>query len=119
MGIQYVSATVGTMLSLLSSFIVTLTVTLLVAPNALVSISVAAILWFAFIGILQFPMGRYFNYLSVARIGIGKSVPLISTAPLFAVAIAVVFTGERLTVPLLLGAISIFSGIYLVVTSRR
>lgn len=114
--LQHVSATLGTMISITTSFLVTSIVTLLVAPQALFTLSLSAALWFAFIGILQFPMGRFFNYQSVARIGVGKAAPLIATSPLFAVAIAVLFTGEQLTVPLLLGALSIFAGIYLVVT---
>lgn len=116
-GLQQVNATLGTMISITASFVFTLILTLIVSPGALSAIPLAAILWFVLIGILQFPMGRFFNYHSVARIGVGKTVPIIATAPLFAIAMAVTFGGEQLTVPLLLGAVSIFVGIFLVVTS--
>ncbi len=116
-GLQQVNATLGTMISITTSFFFTLILTLIMAPGALVGIISSAILWFALIGVLQFPIGRYFNYSSIARIGVGKTIPITATAPLFAVAIAVIFTGEQLAVPLLLGAVSIFVGIYLVVSS--
>ena len=116
-GLQQVNASLGTLISLVASLLVALAVALIVAPNALLSVSLTALAWFAVIGILQFPMGRFFNYQAVSRIGIARSIPLISTAPVFAVIFAILFTGETMTPFLALGAISIVVGIYLIVTS--
>ena len=116
-GARRLDVTVGTLISLFAGFVFSLAAAMAVARDALFSVSLVALLWFALIGIIQFPMGRFFNYQAVNRLGIGKSVPLISTSPLFAVALAVLFIGERLTLPLLFGAMAIVSGIYLIVTA--
>jgi len=119
MGTQRLNVTMGTLISLMAGLFFSLSVALLVARDALFSVSLVALAWFALIGILQFPMGRFFNYQAVSRLGVGRSIPLVSTAPLFAVAIAIIFTGERVTPFLIVGALTIFGGIYLIVTAGQ
>ena len=118
LGVQHMGTAVGTLISLISGLAMTLVLTLVLQPNELFNISLTAVLWFAVIGLFNFPLGRFFNYLSVARLGVAKSTPLLATSPMFAVAISMLFLGERLTWLTGIGTLLIFLGVYLAVSDR-
>jgi drug/metabolite transporter (DMT)-like permease len=73
---------------------------------------------FGVIGILNFPMGRFFNYLSMSRLGVARSTPLLASAPLFAVILAVFLTGEDLRLATAAGIVLIFAGLYITLTGK-
>jgi len=75
-------------------------------------------LWFGLIGIINYVMGRQFNYISIRRIGVTKASPLFSSAPLFAMILAVSFLGESVNLAIITGTLIIVGGLYLVVTSQ-
>ena len=77
-----------------------------------------AFLWFFVVGTLNYVMARQFNYIAIKHIGVTKATPLFSSSPLFAMTLAVIFLGESVSVLTFIGALSIFTGIYLVVTSQ-
>jgi drug/metabolite transporter (DMT)-like permease len=119
LGLRGISTGVATTLSLIASVVVALVATLLIERQALASLPAAGIAWFALTGVVNFVAGRLFSFQSIERIGASRSAPLFATSPLFAIAIAIVFTGERLTAPLLAGTLLIVGGIWLVVGGTR
>ncbi|MBI4496541.1 MAG: DMT family transporter [Chloroflexi bacterium] len=108
----------GTMLSLLSSFAVVAVLAVLVDMRALLAVPPGVVLWFALVGILNFPLGRLFNFLSVGYLGAARAAPILAASPLFAIILAMVFMGERPTPTILAGALAILAGISLIVSER-
>ena len=58
------------------------------------------------------------NFTSIRLIGASKSAVIISTSPLFAGAIAIMFSNESINVLVAIGTFFIIAGIMLVVTKR-
>lgn len=117
-GLRDASTSAGTLVSLVAGcvFMGVLVVTL--QFEELVSVSPRAVLMFAAIGMLNFPVGRFFNYMGMSRLGVGRSTPLLAAAPLFAVLIAVVFTGEQLQLATAAGGALILGGLYVTLSGR-
>ena len=53
--------------------------------------------YFMLCGILGPVLGRFFKYVSLDKLGITLSSPIVSSHPLIAVVIAIIFVGERLS----------------------
>lgn len=68
------------------------------------------ILPFVVAGVFAPGLARLFLFLGVDRIGVARSAPLAGTAPLFSVALAIVFLGERPTWLTLVGGLAIVIG---------
>ena len=119
-GLQYISSTaLGTLISLISGFLFTGVLVLALQFEEAKSLSLEAILLFAVIGVLNFPMGRFFNYMAMSRLGVGRSTPILASAPFFAMVVAVAFTGETVDLGTLLGAGLILAGLYVTVMNPR
>jgi drug/metabolite transporter (DMT)-like permease len=117
-GLRHLTPVVGTLVSLVAALLLTLALVLVLQPDELLDVSTKALLMFAIIGILNFPMGRFFNYLSMSHLGVGRSTPILASAPLFAVLGAVVFTGEAVELATVAGMALILGGLYLTLTAR-
>lgn len=111
-----ISTSLGTLVSLFAGLLFTGVLVLIFQLSDLLEISLRAVVLFAIIGILNFPMGRFFNYMSLGRLGVSRATPILASAPVFAVAIAIVVTGERLDLPTLVGAAFIFTGLLITLT---
>ena len=119
-GLRYMSSTTtGTLISLVSGFLFTGALVLLLQFEEAKSVSLEVLLLFALIGTLNFPMGRFFNYMSMSRLGVGKSTPILASAPFFAMVVAVVFTGEHVDIGTLLGAGLILAGLYVTIMPSK
>lgn len=118
-GLRDLSTAAGTLVSLTSGLIGTSLLVAVAQRDALFAVSWRALALFALIGILNFPIGRFFDYLAIGRLGVARSTPLLATSPLFAVLIAVVFTGERVTVATGAGIALILGGVFVTVTAPR
>ncbi len=75
----------------------------------------AGFVWFGMIGLINFLVGRQCNFRATQRIGAARASSLISAAPLFSIAGAVLFAGESVTPLLLLGVCLSVGGVILVV----
>ena len=118
-GLRDMSTQTGTLISLAAGLIFTAVLVAIFQFHQLVTVSLTTIALFAVIGILNFPMGRFFNYLAMGRLGVGRSTPILASAPLFAVLIAVVFTHESVHLGTVAGIGLILSGLYVTVTAPR
>jgi DME family drug/metabolite transporter len=117
MGLRYTATRLGTLVSLVSGLIFTLLLVVALQPRELIEVSGSAVLLFALIGVLNFPAGRFFNYMSMERLGVGRSTPILASAPLFAVIIAVVFSGEELRLATVVGIALILAGLYVTLSA--
>lgn len=113
-GLQYLKkVSSANLITLVSSLMTTLFIAIIFDFRSLVSISLLGFISFAIVGILNFPLARQFSYLGTKSIGVTRSYPLTASYPLFAMSMAAVFLGERVTPIQVLGALSIIGGISL------
>jgi drug/metabolite transporter (DMT)-like permease len=112
-GLRELPIALGTFISLCSGLVLTLILTLVLQLDDLRQVSLSALLLFGLIGLLNFPLGRFFNYMAMSRLGVGRSTPILASAPLFAVVIAVIFTGEDLRAATAVGTAMILAGLYI------
>ncbi len=116
-GLRRMPPAFGTLVSLCASVVGAVVVALIFDREHLRSYPPNAFAWFALIGLVNFLGGRQCNYEAVKRLGAARATPLFAASPLVSIALAATFTGERLTLPLLLGALLIVAGVVLVVSS--
>lgn len=119
LGLRDMATSMGTFISLVAGLVLTGLLAVTTQREALAALSLSTIGLFAVIGILNFPMGRFFNYLSMGRLGVARSTPLLASAPLFAVLLAVFVTGEHLELSTGIGIAFIFAGLYVTLTGRQ
>jgi drug/metabolite transporter (DMT)-like permease len=117
MALPYMATGLGTLASLVAGLLLTGLLVAALEPAALRDLSAPTLLLFALIGTLNFPVGRYCNYLAMSRLGVGRSTPLLASSPLFAVLVAVAFTGERLELATAAGIALILAGLYVTLTA--
>ncbi|MFC1943160.1 EamA family transporter [Chloroflexota bacterium] len=111
-------ASTGTLISMISGLLLLVALALLINFDDVLNLLWITFLWFCLIGIINYVMGRQFNYISIRRIGVTKASPLFSSAPLFAMILAVSFLGESVNPAIITGTLTIVGGLYLVVTSQ-
>ena len=111
-GLRKVPPALGTFLSLCASIVACLIVLAISGPARY---PLQGILWFMMIGLCNFLVGRQCNFRATQRLGAARASSLMATAPLFSVTLAVLFTGEHLTLPLLIGVLFTVSGVVLIV----
>lgn len=75
-----------------------------------------AIWYFAVGGLFASGLGRWLVYVSIDRLGVARSIPVVSTTPMFASILAVVIVGEHWTLGAFFGTVLIICGV--VVISR-
>lgn len=114
-GLRDLSTQTGTLISLTAGLIVTAVLVVIFQFRELTSVTPMTVAAFAVIGILNFPMGRFFNYLAMGRLGVGRSTPLLASAPLFAVLLAIVVTHETIHLGTVAGIGLIVAGLYVTV----
>lgn len=73
---------------------------------------------FIIAGLLGPGLGRTLNIISLKKIGVARTAPIVGIAPLFAAVLAIVFLGERLSIFTVASIVLIFIGIY-VLTQRN
>ena len=69
---------------------------------------------FGLAGFVHFFLGWTFLNLSQKRVGAARTSALIGTTPLFAFVVGLVFYGEVLSLPVIIGIILLVAGVYLV-----
>ena len=69
---------------------------------------------FGLAGFVHFFLGWTFLTLSQKLVGAARTGALIGTTPLFAFAVGLVYFGEALSLPVIIGVILVMSGVYLV-----
>ena len=79
-------------------------------------LSFVAFGWFVVLGAMNHPMGRLLTFTAVSMIGATRSSPVSSATPIFAVALATIFLGERPHPLAILGIAMVVCGLVFVMT---
>ncbi len=118
LGLRNINVRTGAFISTVASLLLIGLLALAINFDDVVHLSPAALLWFALIGVVNFVLGRQFNYAAIRYIGVTKASPLFAASPIFAMLLAIVFLGESVNVAIITGTSVIMLGLYLVVTSE-
>lgn len=116
-GLRQVPPALGTLISLCSSLPAITLLALAVDRDGFWRLTPAALLWFAGLGLINFPIGRQLNYRATRHIGASRAAAIFASSPLISVLLAGLL-GEPLSLPLLAGAGLIVVGVSLVVSSQ-
>ena len=118
LGLQHISTTSGTLISLFFSTLGAMIILLIVKPSDVSSLNGEKLLWLFSVGLFNFPLGRLFNYLGVRFAGVSKASTVVATSPLFGTALAVAFLGEMINIKIFIGAVVIVIGIALILSEE-
>lgn len=116
-GLRRLPPALGTFLSLCASFVTAALLLAFFGAGSLARYPLAGFAWFGLIGLINFLVGRQCNFAATKRLGAARAAAIFATSPLVSFALAIPFTGERVTAPLLAGALLVVVGVMLVVTS--
>lgn len=112
-GLRSLPPAFATGISLCASLAICLIAIAIVGPARF---PLAGIAWFAMIGLINFLLGRQFNFRATKRLGAARTSALLATSPLVSIALAVLLAGERVTPLLLVGVVLSIGGVILVVS---
>ncbi len=73
-----------------------------------------AIWYFAVGGLFASGLGRWLVYVSIDRLGVARSIPVVSTTPMFASILAVLLVGEHWTLGAFFGTVLIICGVIVI-----
>jgi len=73
-----------------------------------------AIWYFAVGGLFASGLGRWLVYVSIDRLGVARSIPVVSTTPMFASILAVILVGEHWTLGAFFGTVLIICGVVVI-----
>ena len=73
----------------------------------------------AVMGALIWVTGNLFYFHGLKRAGVTLAAPILGAGPLFAIALAVVFAGERPNLYTLIGAFAVVIGVAVILTDRK
>ncbi len=91
----------------------TLVLTLLLV-RGLPELNFMGLVWFALAGIFASFIGRLLTLRSYKEIGVSTSSAIVGTSPLVVTILAILFLGEPLVLPVIVGALLVVSGIALI-----
>ncbi|MEE9202815.1 MAG: DMT family transporter [Dehalococcoidia bacterium] len=117
-GLAHISFTLGTFVSVVASMLFIGTIAALTDFSALFSVSLAALAWFAVLGLLSFAMGRLFYYRGIARLGVARAAPIVGATPLVAAVLAILVYQEALSYLLALGVTTVVIGIVIILREQ-
>ena len=108
----------GTFFSLIASTMSLLGIAIVVEGYGLLRVPLNVLPWLALVGVLNFVLGRLFNYSSLRYIGVARATTVFSLSPFFATVLAVIIFGELVTLPLVLGTATIILGVAVLASDR-
>ena len=111
--------TTSAVFSLFAGLLLLIPLSFLLHYDDLTAMTLGAVVAVFFYGMTNFLMGRFLNYSAISRIGLGRSVPIVSASPVPALLLAILLLGEEVNLLLIVGALVVVSGVLLIVTERR
>ena len=111
--------TTSAVFSLFAGLLLLIPLSFLLHWDDLTAMTFGAVVAVFFYGMTNFLMGRFLNYSAISRIGLSRSVPIVSASPVPALLLAILLLGEEVNVLLIVGALVVVSGVLLIVTERR
>ena len=117
-GLRGMSPVTGTVVSLAAGATLIGTIALAVYGPDAFALSAAAFGWIFLLGSVNYPLGRFLNFTAVSLAGVSRAAPIQAASPLIAMSLGIFLGNETLTPLIALGALSIVSGVVLIVTAR-
>ena len=109
--LRYSNPATAVISSLLINIVFLWSVSILILPlSSLVS---SALLIFVGVGFFQPGLTRLLTYKGIDALGVAITDPIRATTPLFSAAMAIIFLGERITLPIIIATFMIIAGISL------
>ncbi len=119
LGFREVSVLKGTWLTLAAGLAFVLAMALVTQYRALVTSSLATVLWFVAAGFITLFVGRLLQYAAIKYVGVVITTPITGSAPVFALPLAVLLAGERASLPVVVGTVLVVAGLVLVISQER
>ncbi len=114
-GLVHIPAGAGNFVSLIVGWVLIASITVVLYPDALFGITLGAFAWLTMIGIINFPAGRFLNFVSIKNLGILRANPVLAMAPIISAFEGVVFLGERLNWAIAGGTLLTVTGVIVAV----
>ena len=109
--LRYSNPATAVISSLLINIVFLWGVSILFVP--LSSLSSASILIFVVVGFFQPGLTRLLTYKGIDALGVAITDPIRATTPLFSAMMAIIFLGEKITLPIIVATLMIIAGITL------
>ena len=109
--LRYSNPATAVISSLLINIIFLWGVSILFVP--LSSLTSASILIFVVVGFFQPGLTRLLSYKGIDALGVAITDPIRATTPVFSAAMAIIFLGEKITLPIIVATFMIIAGIAL------
>ena len=110
---QFLKAKIGICFNLATAFTITLIIALIIDFDALVSVSIVDVGWFALIGLIHFGLGNLFLYQSISYLGAARGHSATAVTPLFSLIFATLLLEETPTILVITGTMSMVGGLFL------
>jgi uncharacterized membrane protein len=110
-GLRYSNPATAVISSLLINIVFLWGVSILFVP--LSSLTSASILIFVAVGLFQPGLTRLLTYKGIDALGVAITDPIRATTPLFSAVMAIIFLGEKVTLPIIVATLTIMAGITL------
>ena len=114
-GLVHLPANTGNFLSLVTGWLVIAGAAVILFPNELLGVSIGTLAWLAMIGLINFPVGRFLNFMSLSNLGVVRANPILSIAPIVSAFEGVVFLGEEINPAIGAGTLVAVAGMIVVV----
>ncbi|MBI3064490.1 MAG: DMT family transporter [Deltaproteobacteria bacterium] len=109
--LRYSNPATALISSLLINIVFLWSVSIIFLP--LSSLASSALLIFVAVGFFQPGLTRLLTYKGIDALGVAITDPIRATTPLFSAAMAIIFLGERITLPIIIATFMIIAGISL------
>jgi uncharacterized membrane protein len=107
--LRYSNPATGVIGSLLINIVFLWGVSILFVPLSF--LTSAAILIFVFVGLFQPGLTRLLTYKGIDALGVAITDPIRASTPLFSALMAIIFLGEKITLPIVVATLMIIAGI--------
>jgi drug/metabolite transporter (DMT)-like permease len=107
--LRYSNPATAVISSLLINIVFLWSVSIIFLP--LSSLASSALLIFVAVGFFQPGLTRLLTYKGMDALGVAITDPIRATTPLFSAAMAIIFLGEKITLPIIIATFMIIAGI--------
>ena len=115
LGLVHIAPGPGNFLSLVAGWMLVAALTAVLYPDALFGVSLGTFAWLAMLGVINFPGGRFLNFVSIKNLGILRANPILAMSPIVSAFEGVVFLGERVNWAIAAGTLLAVAGLMIVV----
>ena len=118
LGLVHLRSSSGAIVSLFAGALLIMSLALIFQPRHIFGLTGYALLLLAAAGIIHYVTGRFLSFTSVKLTGAARTSAIVSSQPLFATLFATTVGGETITLPIILGTLSVTVGVILVTRER-